>query len=64
MGTDNVKVTAMNMYKYKEGLRGFNSHPGQSFSLFLCGPISISRANAHMVHMGQILSTSRYILIR
>ena len=33
-------------------LSGFNSHPGQSFSLSLCGPISISRANAHMVHMG------------
>ena len=32
--------------------RGFNSHPGQSFSLSLCGPISISRANAHMVKMG------------
>ena len=31
---------------------GFNSHPGQSFSLSLCGPSSISRANAHMVHMG------------
>ena len=31
---------------------GFNSHPGQSFSLSLCGPICISRANAHMVHMG------------
>ena len=29
-----------------------NSHPGQSFSLSLCGPISISRANARMVHMG------------
>ena len=29
----------------------FNSHPGQSFSLSLCGPISISRANAHMVHI-------------
>ena len=27
----------------------FNSHPGQSFSLSLGGPISISRANAHMV---------------
>ena len=52
MGTDDVKVTAMNMFKYKEGLRGFNSHPGQSFSLFLCGPICISRANAHMVQMG------------
>ena len=60
MGTEDVKVTAMNMYKYKERLRlykggdkiGFNSHPGQSFSLSLCGPISISRANAHMVHMG------------
>ena len=32
--------------------RGFNSHHGQSFSLSLCGPIFISRANAHMVHMG------------
>ena len=32
--------------------RGFNSHPGQSFSLSLCGPNSISRANAHMVYMG------------
>ena len=28
------------------------NHSGQSFSLSLCGPISISRANAHMVHMG------------
>ena len=26
--------------------------PGQSFSLSLCGPISISRANANMVHKG------------
>ena len=67
MGTEDVKVTAMDMYKYKEMLRlykrwpcssdqsdgrGFNSHPGQSFSLSLCGPISISRANAYMVHMG------------
>ena len=26
--------------------------PGQSFSLSLCGPISLSRANAHVVHMG------------
>ena len=24
----------------------------ESFSLSLCGPSSISRANAHMVHMG------------
>ena len=30
---------------------GVTSHPGQSFFLSLCGPISISRANAHMVHM-------------
>ena len=30
--------------------RGFNSHPGQSFPLSLCGPNSISRANAHMVY--------------
>ena len=38
------------------------SHPGQSFSLSLCGPISISRANAHMVHMGLKSSTSHYTL--
>ena len=30
--------------------RGFNSHPGQSFPLSLCGLISICRANAHMVY--------------
>ena len=42
--------------------RGFNSHPGQSFSLSLCGPISISRANAHMVHMELKSSTSHYTL--
>ena len=38
MGTEDVKVTAMNMYKYKERLRFYkrwplavNSHSGQSF---------------------------------
>ena len=30
--------------------RGFKFHPGQSFPLSLCGPISICRANAHMVY--------------
>ena len=30
--------------------RGFNSHPGQSFPLSLCRPISICRTNAHMVY--------------
>ena len=30
--------------------RGFNSHPGQSFPLSLCGRNSICRANAHMVY--------------
>ena len=30
--------------------RGFNSLPGQSFPLSLCGPNSICRANAHMVY--------------
>ena len=29
--------------------RGFNSYPGQSFPLSLCGPNSTSRANARMV---------------
>ena len=38
--------------------RGFNSHPGQSFPLSLCGPNSISRANAHMVYMGRKLVLS------
>ena len=60
MGTEDVKVTVMNMYKYKERLRLYKRwpcstyilNPGQSFSLSLCGPISISRANAHMVRMG------------
>ena len=32
--------------------RGFNSHPGQSFPLSLCGPNSISRANAHIMVYG------------
>ena len=27
-------------------------HPGQSFSLSLFGPISISRVNAHTVYIG------------
>ena len=36
------------------GSRGFISHSGQSVSLSLCGPNSISRANAHMVYMGRI----------
>ena len=35
---------------------GFNSHLGQNFSLSLCGPISISRANAHMVYLGRKLA--------
>ena len=32
-----------------EGGRGFNSHPGQSFPLSLCGLNSISRANLSSV---------------
>ena len=39
---------------------GRSTDPGQSFSLSLSGPISISRANAHMVHMGYKTSTSHY----
>ena len=34
------------------GQSGQDGYSGQSFSLSLCGPISISRANAHIVHMG------------
>ena len=30
--------------------RGFNSHPGKSFPLSLCGPNSICRANAHIAY--------------
>ena len=32
------------------------SHAGQSFSLSSFGPISISRANTHMVYMGRKLA--------
>ena len=39
-----------------------STDPGQSFSVSLCGPISISRANAHVVHMGLKSSTSQYTL--
>ena len=45
-----AKLFAQHGSTFPEG-RGFNFHPGQSFSLSLCGPISISRANAHVVHM-------------
>ena len=45
-------TTSDNMICLHACLRDIISHPGQSFSLSLCGPISISRANAHMVHMG------------
>ena len=73
MGTEDVKVTANEHVQVQgritflqtkvEGC-GFNSHPGQSFSLSLCGFISISRATAHMVHMGYKPSTSQcYTLI-
>ena len=34
----------------KSGGRGFNSHPGQSFPVPLCGPDFICRVNAHMVY--------------
>ena len=48
--------------------RGFNSHPGQSFPLSLCGSISICRANAHMVyglkhqHLTYILSLHSFFI--
>ena len=34
-----------------EGQKVFNSHPGQSFSLSLCGPISISRDRNPALHI-------------
>ena len=40
----------------KPGGRGFDSRPGQSFPLSLCGPNCISRANVHMVYMGRKLA--------
>ena len=40
------------MFLQTLAVSGFNSHPGQNFSLPLCGPIFISKANAHVVHMG------------
>ena len=41
-----------------------NSHPGQSFSLSWSGPISISRANAHMHGLHWVEnSTSHHPLI-
>ena len=72
METEDVKVTAINMYKYKKGLRFYKrwscspyiskrnpsldlvSIPTLVRTLSLCGPISISRANAHMVHSGAL----------
>ena len=38
------------------GQNEINAHPSQSFSLSLCGPNSISGANAHMVYMGRKLA--------
>ena len=45
-------------HKERENLGGWEklTHPGQSFSLSLCGPNSISRANAHKVSMGRKLA--------
>ena len=40
---------------------GFNSHPGQSSPVSLCGPNFISSANVHMVY-GNKISTSYYTL--
>jgi len=40
----------------KFGGHGFESQPGQSFSLSLCGPISVPRANAQMGYFGNLLS--------
>ena len=49
MGIEDVKFTAMNMYKYK-GLR-------------LCKRWPCSRANAHVVYMGVEYSTSHHPLM-
>ena len=56
MGSEDVKVTAMNMYKYKERLRFLVQVQGKVTFISIC------RANAHMVHMGLKSSTSHYTL--
>ena len=55
MGSEDVKVTAMNMYKYKERLRLYKRWPCSTYILN-------RKSNAHMVHMGLKSSTSHYTL--
>ena len=47
----------------KSAGRGFESHPGQSFSLPLCGPISLPRANAQMGQFGNFSALHTLIII-
>ena len=43
--------------------RGFESHLGQSFSLSLCGPISLPRAKAQMGKLGNFSALNTLIII-
>ena len=67
MGTEDAKVTAMNMYKYKERLRLYkrlqcSTYFKQSFSLSLCGPISISRAKRVLMGLTDRRKTSKNLV--
>ena len=43
--------------------RGFESHLGQSFSLSLCGSISLPRAKAQMGKLGNFSALNTLIII-
>ena len=43
--------------------RGYESHLGQSFSLSLCGPSSLPRANAQMGKLGNFSALNSLIII-
>ena len=42
--------------------RGYESHLGQSFSLSLCGPISLPRAKAQMGKLGNFSALNTLII--
>ena len=44
VGTEDVKVTAMNMYKYKEGLRFCKRWPFSTYILILSAKLANHRA--------------------
>ena len=60
MGTEDVKVTAMNMYKYKERLRSFSSH-GLLPSDLVAQSVERRRSNPKVV--GSIPTLVRVFLV-